>query len=225
VAEALARKESSDCAWCGAKLRARRIARVILEVYSPGQRLRSLADWVATEAARRLKVAEINKVEGLHDLLRELPLLVYSDFDDPATRSGTAPSAPSEDLTGLSYPDAAFDLVVTSETLEHVPDLSRALAEIRRVLVPGTGLHVFTVPLLPSVPRTYSRASVRPDGTVEYLAPEIRHPGGDVGYPVFTEFGADFREVLEQAGFEVRECFGPVREDDVAQVWVARRRD
>src|SRR4051812_7933840 len=33
VAEALARKESSDCARCGAKLRARRMAWVILQLY------------------------------------------------------------------------------------------------------------------------------------------------------------------------------------------------
>src|SRR5687767_10364676 len=33
LAEALARKESLDCGWCGAKLRARRLAEVIVERY------------------------------------------------------------------------------------------------------------------------------------------------------------------------------------------------
>ena len=55
----------------------------------------------------------------------------------------------SEDLTRLTYSDASFDLVLTSETLEHVPDLEAALREIRRVLVPG-GRHIFTIPQLPS---------------------------------------------------------------------------
>ena len=92
-------------------------------------------------------------------------------------------------MTRLTYPDASFDLVLTSETLEHVPDLDAALAETRRVLAPG-GRHVFTVPLLPGVPATYSRIRTGPDGAAVHLAPPICHPGGDVGYPVFTEFGA-----------------------------------
>jgi ubiquinone/menaquinone biosynthesis C-methylase UbiE len=41
---------------------------------------------------------------------------------------------PSEDLCALSYADASFDLVVTSDTLEHVPDVDAALREIPRVL-------------------------------------------------------------------------------------------
>ena len=49
----------------------------------------------------------------------------------------------------------SFDLVLTSETLEHVPDLAAASREIRRVLVPG-GRHIFTIPLLPDVPRTFA---------------------------------------------------------------------
>ena len=43
---------------------------------------------------------------------------------------------------------------------------------------------------------------VREDGSIEKLVPEIRHPGGDVGYPVFTEFGTDLTDILARAGFE-----------------------
>jgi hypothetical protein len=112
--------------------------------------------------------------------------------------------------------------MLTSETLEHVPDLDAALGEIRRVLVPG-GRHVFTVPVLPATERTFPRAIVRVDGSVEDRAPRIAHPGGDWGYPVFTEFGADLPDLLRQAGFEVEVLFGPVHEDDLAQVYVCRK--
>ncbi len=160
-------------------------------------------------------MAEINIIEGLHSQLMKLRQLAYSDFEVPGIRH--------EDLMHLTYEDESFDLVLTSETLEHVPDLNKALAEIHRVLVPG-GLHIFTVPLLPNVPKTYARIELSPDGQPTHRYPQIRHPGGDVGYPVFTEFGADLPEILEAAGFETRVFFGPVTDDDIGQVYVCRKR-
>ena len=44
----------------------------------------------------------------------------------------------------LPLPDSAFDLVVCTETLEHVRDVQLALSEVRRVLEPGGRLAVTT---------------------------------------------------------------------------------
>ncbi|MGP0061990.1 MAG: class I SAM-dependent methyltransferase [Isosphaeraceae bacterium] len=222
LAEALARKESCDCVHCGAKLRCRRIARVLLSLYpvgGPPAPVRSLAEWVEYPEIRSLRVAEINRIDGLHDQLGRLPQCARSDYRPGAAPGSVADGIPSEDLTRLTYPDGSFDLVLTSESLEHVPDLAAALGEIRRVLAPG-GRHVFTVPLLPETTATFPRAVLRPDGAVENLAPPIAHPGGDWGYPVFTEFGDDLPDLLSRAGFEVEVFFGPTRENDLAQVYV-----
>jgi SAM-dependent methyltransferase len=225
MAEALARKESCDCASCGAKLRSRRIARAVLGMYpvgAPPAPAPDLAVWVERPEIRRLRVAEINRIDGFDRVLRRLPNYAASDYNPGADPGEVIDGVRSEDLTRLTYADACFDLVLTSETLEHVPVLDAALAEIRRVLVPG-GRHVFTVPVLPQTPRTFARAVVRPDGSAEDRAPRIAHPGGDWGYPVFTEFGTDLPELLRRAGFEVDVLFGPVREDDLAQVYVCRK--
>jgi SAM-dependent methyltransferase len=224
-AEALARKETSTCSWCGAKLRARRLARVLLETYpvgTPPTPAASVARWVRSPRVRALRVAEVNRIEGLHRPLSRLPLLKHSEYLPGVERGFEHRGLRAEDLTRLTYPDDSFDLVLTSETLEHVPDLSAALAEVRRVLVPG-GWHLFTVPVLPGVPKTFPRMTVRPDGTRAHQAAEIRHPGGDVGYPVFTEFGADLPEILDRSGFETTVHFGPVRDDDLAQVYACRK--
>ncbi len=225
VAEALARKESSDCSFCGAKLRARRLASVLLSLYpvgTPPAPARSVREWVASSEAKALRVAEINCVEGLHDELARLPDLAFSEYREGAAAGSIIEGIQREDLTLLSYPDESFDLVITSETLEHVPDLDAALAEIFRVLVPG-GRHVFTVPLLPGVEQTFPRRVLKADGTIEERTVRICHPGGDWGYPVFTEFGADLPEILRKAGFEVVDWFGPVSEDDLAQVFETRK--
>lgn len=225
LVEALARKESSACAFCGAKLRVRRLARVLLELYpigAPPAPARSVRDWVASEQIRRLRIAEINLIEGLHDDLARLPGHAFSDFREGGLPGTVVAGVRHEDLMALTYSDASFDLVLTSETLEHVADVRVALAEIARILVPG-GRHIFTIPVLPGVERTFARCGVGPDGVLEHKATPIRHPGGDIGYPVFTEFGNDVIEIFENAGFRVAVHYGPVTEDELAQVYVCEK--
>jgi SAM-dependent methyltransferase len=50
-----------------------------------------------------------------------------------------------QDACRLTLPDGAFDLVVSSECIEHTPDPRAALSEMARVLAPG-GLLVVTSP-------------------------------------------------------------------------------
>lgn len=49
------------------------------------------------------------------------------------------------DALALPYPDGAFDTVIASEILEHIPEDGTAIAELARVLKPGGTLAV-TVP-------------------------------------------------------------------------------
>jgi ubiquinone/menaquinone biosynthesis C-methylase UbiE len=107
-----------------------------------------------------------------------------------------------------------FDLVVNSDTLEHVPDFDRALAEIRRVLKPG-GLHIFTVPVIWDRDSRV-RASTNHDKLVHHLPPSHRGaPGpGAADLLVFHEFGQDIDARIEAAGFEysvVRDVRNPAR--------------
>lgn len=222
-ARALARKESCDCSGCGAKLRARRLADVILDLYPvAGRRADDLRSWARSDEAAALRIAEINRVDGIHQALANLARFHSSEYVANVRPGTYVAGVRHESLAGLTYEDDRFDLVLTSETLEHVPDLAVALAEVRRVLVPG-GLHVFTVPVSPDVPRTFPRARQARDGSIQALATPIRHPGGDVGYYVFTELGTDFPEILERAGFQTEVRFGPVSDDDLAQVYVCRK--
>lgn len=46
------------------------------------------------------------------------------------------------DLMALEFPEANFDAAISCETIEHVPDSRRALAELARVLKPGGRLYL-----------------------------------------------------------------------------------
>jgi SAM-dependent methyltransferase len=59
----------------------------------------------------------------------------------------------------MPFEDASFDVVISTEVLEHVPNPDAYLAEVKRVLKPG-GMFFFTVPFLMSlheVPNDYYR--------------------------------------------------------------------
>jgi SAM-dependent methyltransferase len=82
--------------------------------------------------------------------------VVGLDLDEPSlakAREGLAMLPPNSGsttlLTGdaynLPFEDAAFDVVICSEVLEHLHDYPRVLAQIRRVLKPG-GRFAATVP-------------------------------------------------------------------------------
>jgi Methyltransferase domain len=220
---ALAAKETDCCLFCGAQRRSRRMAEVILRLLPTGDR--SIRGWVRSPLARALRIAEINEVTGLHGEFACLPLHQYSEYLPDVEPGSERNRVRCEDLMRLTYSDASLDLIVHAETLEHVPDMPRALSELNRVLAPG-GLMVFTIPRLPDIAQTYSRARVGIGGKVEPIVePLISHPGGDWGYPVFTEFGADFEEILLHVGFRVETFFGPLRDDELGLVYVASKVD
>jgi SAM-dependent methyltransferase len=81
----------------------------------------------------------------------------------------------------LPLDDAAFDLVLCAETVEHVRDVQLFLSELRRVLRPGGEL-ALTTPATPAL--------VRPE---DPLSPHLRR---------FTR--RSLRRVLGELGFELR---------------------
>ena len=77
--------------------------------------------------------------------------LTAADFSPVAVETGRSRSRDKtinwrvEDIQQLSFPDRSFDVVVSCETIEHVPDPRQAVGELARVLRPG-GTLVLTCP-------------------------------------------------------------------------------
>lgn len=190
------RREGLGCSVCRSVSRYRYLARVIMEELGALELgYGSFSDYANSAYFKQLRVAEVNGCGALHDYLDLNPQLAYSEYgsEDPAI--------PSEDLTRLSYRDSEFDLVLTSDTLEHVPDLSRALDEIERILKPG-GRHIFTVPVVWDGRKTRRRAVLDGDRIV-HLYPPSYHGVWDAQNPdrlVFHEFGDDALDYLQTPG-------------------------
>lgn len=187
VLAAYRRRESMWCSECGASTRERGLWRVLIGHYGGGAT--SGPQLVEAPAFSLLRIAEINRLNAGHDLLARVNGVTYSEY-------------PDEDIQSLSYPDATFDLVITSDTLEHVPDHVLALKETRRILRPG-GRHVFTVPLRPDLPASQDRAGLPPiyHGVAPGPLALLRGPSEDM--LALHDFAMDFFDAVRAVGFDV----------------------
>lgn len=193
------RQQGLACASCGCNLRSMTLASAILSELNRGEGTfeRFCADSVPGDTLRFL---EINEAGHLTPHLRRL-------------KNHTFLSYPEVDIQEMKeLPDRSFDVVVHSDTLEHVPRTDLALRECRRVLQEG-GVLAYTVPVI------VGRLGRRREGL-----PAAYHgaPGEETEeMRVVTEYGADFWCEILAAGFRSAALHSLVFPDSVAVV--ARR--
>ena len=192
-------RETMKCQCCGSALRAQQIAEAVVNFANRRFNLRTmhLVELCDTSSFRQLQIAQINDCCQLHQFFSGLPGLFYSEYE------GDRLGVRAEDHLNLSYADHSFDLVLSSETLEHVPDFERALAEARRILK-SDGSYIFTIPM--NWDRNTRKRAFIQDNQIVHLLPPVYH-GGSIDPPgtlAFNDFGADVTEMIEACGFEVQ---------------------
>lgn len=110
----------------------------------------------------------------LHEILKVHPQYQCSEYwGDKTTYGEMVGGVRNEDLQALSFDAMTFDVVLSSDVLEHMPSPYQAHREIFRVLKPG-GRHIFTVPYGEAMVRDDVRASLV-DGTLVHHAEALYH--------------------------------------------------
>lgn len=201
-------RESFVCLGCYALGRAEAMARVLVRRFARAGES-SLPELMRSRP--ELRIHELGFVGGIADALNGFPNYSTSEFfpDVPLGTPGPR-GVRCEDVTRLTYADASFDMVLSQDVMEHVPDPVRGFAETARVLRPG-GSHFFTIPQYPDMPRSVTRARLGAQG-VEHLLPAEYHgdPVRSEGALVFTDYGADLPELIARAGLLLVEHDIPV---------------
>lgn len=191
------RQQGLRCTSCGSRLRSMALAAWLCRHFGAELPLSELTD--SPLHAPQVEILEINEAGQLTQFLRKLPGHTLGCF-------------PEVDIMDLSYMDETFDLVVHSDTLEHVPDPVRALAECKRVLRPN-GQCAFTVPVVVDrLSRSTDRGLASYHGHADLKAEDFK---------VRTEFGADTWKIAISAGFT--ECSVFALEYPAALVHVCRK--
>jgi SAM-dependent methyltransferase len=170
------RQQGLSCKSCGSNLRSIALAKGILNSYGFKG---TLSEFVDSPKVANLKLLEINSAGSLTKILGRMKahrLVTY----------------PAYDMTKLAIDSSSFDLVIHSDTLEHVDNPVVALSECRRVLS-VEGRCIFTVPII--VDRL-SRSRVGLPQSFHGIQNESAND-----YFVQFEFGMDIWKYVLKAGF------------------------
>jgi len=212
-------REGLVCGGCGANNRHRALARALLDHAGLEGPLSALGSGP--------EILDTDVFGGMHRTLRGRPFYRSSFFDPARGPLGceAEPGVWNLDLTDMPFQDGAFDLVLTADVLEHVPDDRAAHREILRCLKPG-GAHIFTVPYVPGWRDDRVRVRLEEGREVELL-PRLYHgdPLREEGALVYREYGRSLMAELRAAGFEPRVRRLASRQEGIVDVTVivARR--
>ncbi|MEO6025810.1 MAG: glycosyltransferase [Candidatus Binatia bacterium] len=213
-------RESLVCGECLTTSRYRSMARGILEAIRDltGLTAPSLAALAALRSPRRLRIYDTQVPfyyeRNAYPLPDLLTACAWIEVETSTLRShaplgsSLGPRQTNQNLEQLTFPDAHFDLVLTSDVMEHVRLDARAHREIRRVLRPD-GVYVFTVPHHREPYATTTRVVITdPDDPARDVFVMAKEFHGDANNEenaalAYRTYGRELDTTLARLGFRV----------------------
>jgi SAM-dependent methyltransferase len=187
---------SVECPCCGAHYR---------EFLPHGRPLRPNARCAKCDAVERHRVMMLYlkdrtdlftaKQKLLHFAPERIFLEIFSAAENLqyVTTDYCEPTDVNMDITALALPDNTFNAIICSHVLEHIPDDSKAMRELCRVLKPG-GWAILQVPIDLKREHTYEDFSItKPEERRRHFGQEDH----------VRWYGQDYPQRLTNAGFEV----------------------
>lgn len=126
----------SDCPWCGVSDKHRFLWEII-------------DSYLGIEKDRNVRVLHFAPEKPIQNKLVEK----YIDMEYISGDLSPGKAQYIIDMTDIHYPDNSFDIVIASQVLEHVPDETKALKELGRV-IKENGVIVLSVPIAWDVEKT-----------------------------------------------------------------------
>ncbi|MBS4011508.1 MAG: class I SAM-dependent methyltransferase [Roseovarius sp.] len=170
-------------------------------------RQRAILETLLVLTRGREQDVRIYAAEGITPFARELkaryPKFVGSEYAPSVEEQARIAPVEHQDLAALTYLDESFDICITNEVMEHLPDLDASLSELHRVLRPS-GVLISTFPFLHDRPNSITKARMLATGDIEHLM-EPEYHGNPVdpkgGSLVFQVPAWDILEKCKACGF------------------------
>ncbi|GGK26920.1 SAM-dependent methyltransferase [Yeosuana aromativorans] len=118
------------------------------------------------------------------------------------------------DICNLPFEDDAFDVILCNHVLEHIPDDTKAMQELYRVLKPG-GFGVF------QIPQDLNRETTFEDNTITDKKERTKIFGQ---YDHVRVYGRDYFDKLRSIGFKVEEMdyTSTLSQEDITKYCLAK---
>lgn len=213
-------RESLYCGYCKSTSRYRSLARGVLKYLSKevDRDLISISDSMGAKLLRDVKIYDTQVHFSYEKCSYPLPkylsniekLDVTTSRWDKNIELGASfeDGVQNQNLESLTFSNTTFDIVITSDVMEHVRLDNLAHHEIYRVLKNG-GCYIFTVPHSMGLSENLIRVEVidnhDPNMDKMIMEPEYHGDvnGGQEGVLSYRVYGRNLIDQLEEIGFEV----------------------
>jgi len=136
-----------------------------------------------------LKVLHFAPEHCFYKTFKQLNNLSYISAD-----LGSARAMEKIDITNIKYPSNYFDVIISSHVLEHIPNDTKAMSELFRVLKNG-GWSIHLVPIDYKRDKTFEDAKITTAKERQLIYGHHDHK---------RIYGKDYKKKLENVGFKVK---------------------
>jgi hypothetical protein len=192
-------RETLQCRECFSSMRARSLALALLEHLKCHSSIAALA----VSGLGNIRILDTDNFSAMSKLLRgDSKYVICSYLPDHPWGKEIEPNYFNINLERIDFDDASFDIVLTSDVMEHVRDSDAAHAEIYRILSPG-GAYIFNVPFDEREAKNITMVDTSGDEDVFLVEPQYHGDPLTGGILAYRVFGRELIEKLEVLGFEV----------------------
>lgn len=199
-------REGYQCCNCKSSLRYRGQTDAIIKIFAKPN-ITLLKDLAQDRNFQQLSIYEPGVIGPFRKYFKNFINYTNSYFWSDVTPGDYRDGLQCQNLESLTYQSDLFDLVITSDIMEHVRHPWQAFQEIWRVLKPG-GYHVCSIPVqLPMRQETFYRVDTAGEEDIHLV--EARYhsaplpQGGRQESLVYVDFGEDLIEELEKRNYQV----------------------
>lgn len=198
-------RETLQCRKCLASMRQRSLALALLDQWHQRTSIRHESiSALAASGLGGIRLFDTDNFSAISSLLRNDPNYIRCSYlPDMPWGLEIEPNYYNINLERIDFPDASFDIMLTSDVMEHVRNCDSAHAEIQRVLSPG-GAYIFNVPYEEDSDDDIQLIDTSSNEDVYLCKPQYHGDPLTGGILAYRVFGRNLISKLSNIGFSVK---------------------
>jgi SAM-dependent methyltransferase len=195
-------RENLQCGECQSWQRIRALAHGIIAECNARQKLEATSIRQLASSLNGIDILDTDSFGIIGRLLRGKPNYKVSDYRPDLPPGKMSNGAYNVNLEKIPFDDGSFDMIISTEVLEHVRDPKIAHSEVFRCLKPG-GVHIFTVPFDHSSCSTRTLIDASSPTDIYLELPQIHGDSLTTGIVAYRIYGMDMLAMVRSIGFDI----------------------